>query len=242
MALLVLAFSFYIIFCHYACDLTSRMIVTPDKLDIRSFEDVARLGYTVFAKHGTSTAEKLKDIQNLTGLNIQIIDFSNEKLRNNSWFVSDVVLDQAKALILGVSSTFADSSDGLYALALDQPTEILLSFGLQKDSEYTKIFSYHIRRMGESGLLHRLENKWKPKLNTNAAGGGTSATSLGYENVLFPFMGVVVGTIIAVSALLCEMMAAWKHRGKPAIQEGKADPPPAAKYFPPRVEQTAEGA
>ena len=64
--------------------------------------------------------------------------------------------------------------------------------------------------MGESGLLHRLENKWKPKLNTNAAGGGNSATPLGYENVLFPFMGVVVGTIIAVSALLCEMMAAWK--------------------------------
>ena len=233
MALLVFAFSFYIIFCHYACDLTSRMTVTPDKLDIRSFEDVERLGYTVIAKHGTSTAEKLKDIQNLTGnLNIKIIDFSNEKLRNDSWFVSDVVLDQAKTLILGVSSTYAASSDGLYALALDQPTEILLSFGLQKDSEYTKIFSHHLRRMAESGLLHRLERKWKPKLITNT-GDGNSVSPLGYENVLFPFMGVVFGIMIAVSALLCEMMAAWKHKGKLAIQEGKVGPPTAAKYFPP---------
>ena len=35
MAWLVFALSFYVIFCHYACDLTSRMTVTPNKLDIR---------------------------------------------------------------------------------------------------------------------------------------------------------------------------------------------------------------
>ena len=61
--------------------------------------------------------------------------------------------------------------------------------------------------MDESGLLHRLAEKAtrasKPKV-----GGGTSATPLGYENVFFPFIGVIVGTVIALSTLFCEMIVA----------------------------------
>ena len=229
MAWLVFSLSFYIIFCHYACDLTSRMTVTPDSLGISSFEDVERLGYTVMVKSGTSKEEKLKNIKSLR--KHLKIESSDVKLDENNKLYN-LLNDKAKALFLGVSSYFT-LNDGVYALDLKQPTTSLNSFGLQKDSEFTKIFSYHLRKMDESGLLHRLEKKWNHIVEKHKTDGGRRATPLGYENVLFPFMGVILGAVLALSALLCEMIAAWKHKGKPAIQEGQVGPPMAAKYYPP---------
>ena len=229
MTWLVFSLSFYIIFSHYACDLTSRMTVTPDSLGISSFEDVERLGYTIMVESGSSKEEKLKNIQSFRK---QLkIESSDVKLDENNKLYN-LLNDKAKTLFLGVSSYFT-FNDGVYALDLKQPTTSLNSFGLQKDSEFTKIFSYHLRKMDESGLLHRLEKKWNQIVEKHKTDGGRRATPLGYENVLFPFMGVILGAVLALSALLCEMMAAWKHKGKPAGQKGQVGPPTAAKYYPP---------
>ena len=198
MALLVFALLFYVIFCHYTCDLTSRMTWTPNKLDIRSYEDVARLGYTVAVRRETSLEEKLRNIKR--GIDLKIEAFDDDSVNTKS-----EILNKAKTLLLGVSSYFI-IIDGVYALDLEQQSTLLLSFGLQKNSEYTQIFSHHLQKMDESGLLHRLAQKWgiksvsKPKVS--------GAIPLGYENVLFPFIGVVIGTIIALTILFCEMLVA----------------------------------
>ena len=70
---------------------------------------------------------------------------------------------------------------------------------------FTQIFNYHLQKMDEWGLLHKYTRLGsKPTV----VGGGTSATPLGYENVFFPFIGVIVGTVIALSTLFCEMIVA----------------------------------
>ena len=70
---------------------------------------------------------------------------------------------------------------------------------------FTQIFNYHLQKMDEWGLLHKYTRLGsKPTV----VGGGTSATPLGYENVFFPFIGVIVGTVIALSTLFCEIIVA----------------------------------
>ena len=91
-----------------------------------------RLGYTVHVTRGTSLEEKLRNIQRGTELKTEVFEMSDENTIKNE------VLDKPKSLFFGVSSDLINN-DGVYALDLEQPSTVSLSFGLQKDSEYREV-------------------------------------------------------------------------------------------------------
>ena len=68
-----------------------------------------------------------------------------------------------------------------------------------------EIFTYHLTKMQESGLLDKLKGKWVSRGGERRFGFG-EAIPLGYENVLFPFgivaIAALVGVIIAAAELV----------------------------------------
>jgi hypothetical protein len=64
-----------------------------------------------------------------------------------------------------------------------------------KNSEFTDLFNYHLRKMEQSGLTHIILKRWR-KRPTEVFSVPESIT-LGYNNTLFPFLLVTTGAIVA---------------------------------------------
>ena len=82
--------------------------------------------------------------------------------------------------------------EGILSLYMSDAVKDPLAFGLRKDSEFRGLFSYHLTRMVEAGLLSRIRNKWLPELDKTQAA-SEDALTLGYNNLVFPCLIMVVG-------------------------------------------------
>ena len=78
-----------------------------------------------------------------------------------------------------------------------------ISIGLQKDSEYKKVLNYQILKLKECGILQRLikDSPWDHRKSRKRESAITAGT-LGFENLLFPFIllgfGIGLGVILAL--------------------------------------------
>ena len=76
------------------------------------------------------------------------------------------------------------------------------SFSFQKDSEFTKLFNFHIAKMHESGVSDLMVKKYlKGKTDF---GVDNEVAALGFENVLFPFLMLSIGGILALKFCVLE--------------------------------------
>ena len=82
------------------------------------------------------------------------------------------------------------------------------SFGLQKNSEFTPLFKYYIAKMDETGVLDTLRLKNLPKAisNSNAA----KSITLGFNNVLFPFLILEFGMIFGILLMFFEKLRIFR--------------------------------
>ena len=64
--------------------------------------------------------------------------------------------------------------------------------------------------MDESGVNHRLALRWLPKIED--APSVEPALSLGYDNVLLPFLALVLGGMLSILAALMELTALLIHK------------------------------
>ena len=87
-----------------------------------------------------------------------------------------------------------------------------VSIGLQKNSEYVEMFDYHITKMQENGIVARFKHKWMYNTDKNNYG-MAEAVTLDFENMVFPFMCLVVGVVSAATVLLAEWIILFFKRG-----------------------------
>ena len=64
--------------------------------------------------------------------------------------------------------------------------------------------------MDENGMNHRLTLKWLPKIEDKAS--IEPALSLGYDNVLLPFLALVLGGMLSILAALLEISTLLIHK------------------------------
>ena len=86
-----------------------------------------------------------------------------------------------------------------------------LAFGLRKDSELRDIFNYYLLKMEQSGFMDALHQKWLENpytSNARISSGSEDAFALGYDNVMFPFLGLSFGLVASVVMSLLE----WTRR------------------------------
>ena len=98
---------------------------------------------------------------------------------------------------------------------LDESYMVPLSLGFQKDSEFVDLFNYELSRMKEFGILPMIIktiNTRKP--SNHEVSKDNAAQVLGFENVIFPFLALSIGIIIAsVSTFFEYAIKNHSHRG-----------------------------
>ena len=103
--------------------------------------------------------------------------------------------------------------DGIEPLHIDESVQFNEGMALQKDSEFTALFNHHIFELLQTGVVDRIRHEWMDRADGDFW--VVEAVTLGYENVLFPFVSVVVGSLFAFLFALCELFtrhvaAVWK--------------------------------
>ena len=106
-----------------------------------------------------------------------------------------------------ISYMLRDTSEYQYnisfeILSLSDVITYKSSFALQKDSEFTQLFNYHIAKMDETGVLDALRLSYFPKTIPRKT--TSKSKSLGFDNVLFPFIILCGGIFIAVTLNVME--------------------------------------
>ena len=206
--LLVSAMCLNLVFIFFTCDLTTRMTVEPPKLDIRSFEDVTRKGYMVVTaslNHEKKLKTALKDSAMKEVAENNIINFDHDvkdRYRPTRLFVNGHWDD--KVVLYGTYDPHSDNEleNQLIGLKIEEAYNEYEGIGLQKYSEFTELFNYHIMKLFEMGMVDRLMRKHVIKHDKEY--GIAEPITLGYENLFFPFGIILLGVILAGVAVFGE--------------------------------------
>ena len=91
---------------------------------------------------------------------------------------------QGKNLVFSSSLVFIDKP-GVTVLHLTDQIKSPIAFGLQKDSEFTPIINYYIKKMIESGLMASTMRKWMKQ--PDEMFDIPDIPALGFRNVSFLF-------------------------------------------------------
>ena len=89
------------------------------------------------------------------------------------------------------------------ALPLIGRLKLLVTFAMKTDSEFVDIWSYHLQRMIEFGIVKKLKKKWLPD-DDKVGRVNFEAVLLGFENLLFPFIILAMGGLAAITIAIFE--------------------------------------
>ena len=194
MTLLVFALHSYVLFTYYTCNLTAAMTTTTPSTGILSFEDAKRNGYKVLVIDGSAHSVRVKD----KGLNLVMLKptpgTSYPELLANT-----MSRESSKVLNFGSSLSFVGRRE-FYPLVIKESLLQMVAFALQQDSEYKELFNHHLKKLNEKGILDKLAEMYMPKRNTPQT--ILEAIPLGYDNVLFPSLLMLIG-IMSSLLIVC---------------------------------------
>lgn len=207
--LIVAALSLKLLFIYYTCNLKAIMISGPPDIGIKSFEDVERQGYKVLtlpfgskpydliANAPEGSAKQMIHKRNLH----EVVDGGSITESNKK--IIQRVKEDPKMLTFGGVLTGGTMDKNLFVLNVDDAVTYFNALALQKDSEFTTLFSHCILIMFENGVIKRIRNQWYGKHNQNYE--MKEAVQLGYEHVLFLYSWLASGFAISVFIMLAEL-------------------------------------
>ena len=102
----------------------------------------------------------------------------------------------------------AEASDfpGCYAVPLDWYVKSRLGFGLQKDSEFKRVFDHLGLKIQESGIFEKLRRR----LRKRGVILKNEATPLGIREMAFPFSCLATGALLAGVLAVLEKIRFWR--------------------------------
>lgn len=209
LVLVVFYFSF-LFYAYYTAVMTSAMTVLEPAIKIRSFYDVRENGIQTVTLKGSSIETQLQEAPPDSPL----YEIYHEDMLDNPDAFHDsfpsllnaILSDGTKAMfgpVLAISYSF----DELIALNLPDSFKSIVAMGLQKDSEFTKLFDYHILKMKQSGIMDYIHDKWFDKSMASLNNGDVLvAYPLNYDNLLFPSLLLSLGVLLALALAVLEFL------------------------------------
>ena len=137
-----------VLFAYYTCDMTSRL-TGPSVIPVRSYDDVKKYGYKVIVGPAGVHAEYLKNVAP------QI--FENSMKVHNLFQAVQLMSEHPNHLYYGYDSEAVMSKD-VVSLSIDETILLNSAFAFQLNSEFTDLFNYYLRKMGEAGNIQRLRD------------------------------------------------------------------------------------
>ena len=195
------------VFIFYTSDLTANMTASPKELDIKSFEDVERLGYQVIGpRAGALPSALMRDAPKTSPM---------WRIYNNKYSSTRELTDISKKGAYGemtntlIWSSYKDNVKNLVQLDIIEAVITPKTFAFNKDSELTALFNHQILTLIESGVIYKAMSGMSR--GPDDVYGISDAVVIGFENLLFPFAWVALGSILAMPIILGEMIL---HRCK----------------------------
>ncbi len=113
------------------------------------------------------------------------------------------VLTTPKSLYLGGTYT-AVGDPRFVTVPVEESYLDHLGFAFAKNSEFTRLFNYHLQKLEESGLMKKLRTKWEERRPADD-GGSDEASPLGYDLLVGPFLMLVAcGFILPITLVVLE--------------------------------------
>ena len=205
--LLIAALSLTMIFTYYTSDLTAKMTASPKEPNINSFEDVERLGYQVVGQGpgyltysiiGSAPEESaMRRVLTKRYTVLKGYDEINE-------FAKKVGAgDMKETLVWALINSHATRAvKNIVPLYIIETRNIPQTLSFEEDSELLALFNHNILKMRESGIINRI--KTSRNGNPDQFYGMSDAVVIGYENILFPFACLALGSLLAISISLVE--------------------------------------
>ena len=106
-------------------------------------------------------------------------------------------------------SSYKDNVKNLVQLDIIEAVITPKTFAFNKDSELTALFNHQILTLIESGVIYKAMSGMSR--GPDDVYGISDAVVIGFENLLFPFAWVALGSILAMPIILGEMIL---HRCK----------------------------
>ena len=207
--LLTAALCMKMVFIYYTRALTANMTASPKELRIKSFDDVERLGYQVtgmgpgmrsndFLRHAHKDSAMRRIYEN------KFMPIETRKERDEiAEKMADGDLQETLLWTFGGGRVL----QRLVAQEMAETVSVPKTLAFEKDSELTALFNHHICKMRESGVIQQILTRNSGE--HNLVYGMEEAVVIGYQNILFPFAWLALGSIIAVAIVLAEIIIGW---------------------------------
>ena len=132
----------------------------------------------------------------------------------------DKIYTQEKALLYSEQLGFVLGEwQRLRRLRIAEEIYSQVGWGIQQNSEYEELLNWWIHKKQESGVQKRLWEKWTYKALEKFWVEEPSA--LGFGNILFVFLWIAGGIIIALTVVICEFMTGKVMKGSAALQDNR---------------------
>ena len=201
----------FIIFSYYTADLTSLMTSGPAKSPIHSFQDVLDRDLTLIWSLNTASEQIMAQADKSSAMyKVYKKMFKNPDFQ----YFYDWKPERKRAEVLHSSTKYISYGStttvkryGVKVLNVEETSYTYLGIGVKKNSEFRKIFNYYLIHMRERGILQEIELKWlqgrisRKEIRDKSA----VAITLSYQNLLFPFITLMIGIMTAILFLILEM-------------------------------------
>ena len=185
---------------------------------LRSFQDVIDKGYRVITFGKSFSVKYFKTAPEKSAMrwvyeNMMLKDES--ALTKDYNLLLDMVNNEPKTLLYhgyGVYQTREPRWKNLVGLDVEEYANFYVSMGFQKNSEYIELIDHCIIKMQENGIRDRFLKRWM-HINDQSYGISEPVT-LDFENLIFPFMVLLLGVIAAAQIVLMEWVLKKCTEGK----------------------------
>ncbi len=204
---------------YYEGMLTSFMTSKSTSLEFNSFSDSLDLGYQVITVRGSLHETDLKVARPGSGRhkiyqrtmrdNPEVFYDSREACR-------EAMLEDPTLAMVGSSMTFLRDERFMPLDNLDDAKIDHGAFAMQKDSEFLRLFNYHVVKLFHAGIIDFTVHKWLNLRRPDDVCGGKApdtARPLGYENLSLPSMILAGGMIAALATSVIERSSKFKRLG-----------------------------
>ena len=189
----------FVLFAYYATNITAEMTSGPPDIPVRNFQDVIIHGYKVV----TNTAyweNILASAQPGSAKNKVYTSHFQRIMEKNAGEAMKEVVNNPKTLFFANPSSQVGQTVGkqTFALRMDDATYGHSTHPLQKNSQFYQIFNHYILKGMETGVIMRLFHNYVIDLHTKENFEMIEAPPLGYENVMFCYICLVIGIIVSL--------------------------------------------
>ena len=203
--LMTSAVAYYVVFAYFTCDLTAKMTSKPAPLNINSFQDVIDQGYNVAVYEKAFYLPYFKRAPEDSAMRMIYKNMVKDGKSITKKFLTPLVMakeDPKTLAYRGCSPLDNLLWRNLVCLDIAEYTNLYKTIALQKNSEFLELIDHHIIKMQECGWIARLKHKWMFLANENYE--ITEASELTINNVMFTFVTLAFGIVIALGLLLVE--------------------------------------